>query len=45
MTKENPIYQQDEDTLKAWIDPHKLKKVEDLWYKDGRRVVTSIASE
>ena len=45
MTKENPIYQQDEDTLKAWIDPHKLKKVKDLWYKDGRRVVTSVASE
>ena len=36
MTKENPIYQQNEATLKAWIDPHKLKKVGDLWYKDGR---------
>ena len=45
MTRENPVYQQSKDTLKAWIDPQRLKKVEGLWYKDGRRVVTSIASE
>ena len=45
MTKENPMYQQNEDMLKAWIDPHKLKKVNDLWYKDSRQVVTSMASE
>ena len=45
MTKENPIYQQHEDILKPWIDPHKLKRVENLWYKDGRRVVTSAALE
>ena len=36
MTRENPIYQQDEDMLKAWIDPQHLKKVEGCWYKDGR---------
>ena len=45
MTKGNPIYQQNEDTLKGWIDPHKLKRVNELWYKDGRRVVTSEAPE
>ena len=45
MTKENPVYQQNEDILKPWVDPHKLKRVENLWYKDGRRVVTSTASE
>ena len=44
MTKKDPIYQQAEDTLKAWIDPHKLKKVDGSWYKDGRRVITSVAS-
>jgi hypothetical protein len=26
--------------LKAWIDPHQLKKHQDIWYKDGRQVVT-----
>ena len=45
MIKETPIYQQDEDMLKAWIDPQCLKKVEGLWYKDSRQVVTSAASE
>ena len=45
MMKENPVYQQDKDTLKVWVDSHKLKKVEDTWYKDGRQVVTSAASE
>ena len=44
MMKKDPIYQQDEETLKGWIDPHKLKKVDDSWYKDGRRVITSAAS-
>ena len=45
MTRENPIYQQDEEMLKAWIDPQRLKKVEGWWYKDGRRVVTNTTSE
>ena len=31
---------QNEKTLKPWIDAHRLKKIEDTWYKDGRRVVT-----
>ncbi len=40
MEPQDPIYQQDEDLLKPWIDTHKLKKVEGTWYKDGRCVVT-----
>src|ERR1700744_885632 len=31
---------QDEETLQAWIEPMHLKKIEGIWYKDGRRVVT-----
>ena len=27
---------QDEETLKPWVDPHKLKKVNGIWYKEGR---------
>ena len=45
MTKESLIYQQDEAVLKVWVDPHKLKKVGDLWYKDGRQVVTGTTTE
>ena len=31
---------QDEETLRPWIDLHKLKRVNNVWYKDGRRIVT-----
>ena len=31
---------QDEETLKPWVNPHKLKRINDIWYKEGRRVVT-----
>jgi hypothetical protein len=31
---------QEESTLKPWIDPHQLKQHQGVWYKDGRRVVT-----
>ena len=41
MTKEHPIYEQDEAILKPWVDLHHLKKINDMWYKDGRRVVTN----
>ena len=41
MEKANPIYKQDKAILQPWIDPHKLKKVEGTWYKDGRRVITN----
>ena len=31
---------QNEEILKPWIDPHRLKRVNSVWYKEGRRVVT-----
>jgi len=37
---EDPIYQQDEDVLKLWVDAHRLKRIEGTWYKEGKRVVT-----
>ncbi len=36
----DPVYAQDEELLKPWINTHHLKKVEGVWYKEGRRVVT-----
>ena len=33
--------EQDEELLKPWIYPHKLKCVNGVWYKEGRRIVTS----
>ena len=41
MKKAHPIYKQDEAILQPWIDPHKLKRIEGMWYKDGRQVVTN----
>ena len=32
--------EQDKGTLRPWVDPHKLKRVNNVWYKEGRRVVT-----
>jgi len=40
MEATDPIYAQDKELLKPWINAHRLKKVEGIWYKDGRRVVT-----
>ena len=40
MMIEHPVYEQDEDVLHPLIKPHGLKKLQDTWYKDGRRVVT-----
>ena len=40
MEAADPIYAQDKTILKAWVDAHRLKKIEGVWYKDGRRVVT-----
>jgi len=40
MEAADPIYAQDEEMIKPWIDAHQLKKVKGTWYKDGRRVVT-----
>ncbi len=40
MEATDPIYAQDEELLKPWINAHHLKKVEGVWYKEGRRMVT-----
>ena len=32
--------EQDEELLKPWVDPHKLKHVNGVWYKEGRCVIT-----
>ncbi len=40
MEAADPIYTQDEELIKPWVNTHRLKKVEGTWYKDGRRVVT-----
>src|SRR6266702_2243005 len=40
MEAEDPIYTQNKELIKPWIDTHHLKKVEGTWYKDGRCVVT-----
>ncbi len=31
----DPMYKQDEDILKPWVDAHQLKKVNKTWYKEG----------
>jgi hypothetical protein len=33
-------HHQNEERLKPWIDPHQLKCLNGLWYKEGRVVVT-----
>jgi len=40
MEAADPVYAQDEEILKPWIDAHQLKKIEGTWYKDGQCVVT-----
>jgi hypothetical protein len=39
------INDQEESILKPWIDLHELKKVEGVWYKNVRRVVTTNSGE
>ncbi len=40
METTDPIYAQDEELLKPWINAHHLKKIEGVWYREGRHVVT-----
>ena len=40
VTIANNKEEQDKETLKPWVDPHKLKRVNEVWYKEGRWVVT-----
>ena len=30
MAIEHPVYEQDKELLKEWVDPHQLKKIEGL---------------
>ena len=32
--------EQDNDVLKLWVDPHNLKQINGVWYKEGRCTVT-----
>jgi hypothetical protein len=31
-----------EQILTKWIDAHELKKIDEVWYKNGRRVITNL---
>ena len=33
--------EQDEGVINSWVDPHQLKKIDGVWQKDGRVVVTA----
>ena len=33
--------EQDEDVISSWVDPHQLRKIDGVWQKDGRMVVTA----
>jgi hypothetical protein len=33
---------QNEQVLTKWIDTHELKKIDGVWYKNGRRVITNV---
>ena len=36
----NKEEEQDKGILRPWVDPHKLKSINSVWYKEGRRVIT-----
>jgi hypothetical protein len=40
MTPTNPSDAQDEAIICPWVDPHKLKKIDRIWYNEQQRVVT-----
>ena len=33
--------EQNKDVVSSWVDPHQLKKIDGVWQKDGRMVVTA----
>jgi hypothetical protein len=45
MTPANPSDAQYESIIQPWVDPHKLKKLNGVWYKEGQRVVTKGSKE
>ena len=40
-TKTGDGGEQDEDIIRSWVDPHQLKKIDGVWRKEGRIVVTT----
>ena len=36
---------QDKDTLLPWVNSHNLKKVLNMWYKEGRRIITAFTGD
>ena len=36
---------QHEDTIRRWVDPHRLKQIDGQWTKDNRRVITGPLEE
>ena len=40
-TKPEDREEQNEDVIGSWVDPHQLKKINGIWQKDGRTVVTA----
>ena len=45
VTITSPEEGQDDEILRPWIDPHKLKRVNNVWYKEGRRVITNTVED
>jgi hypothetical protein len=35
--------EQDEQVLTKWVDAHKPKKIDEVWYKNGRQVITNLS--
>ena len=40
-TKAGDEGEQDESVIRLWVDPHRLKKIDGVWRKEGRTVVTA----
>ena len=45
VTIASPEEGQNEETLRPWVDPHKLKCINDVWYKEGRCVITGSTAD
>ena len=40
-TKAGDGEEQDEGIIRSWVNPHQLKRINGVWQKEGRRVVTA----
>ena len=45
MTIVSDEQKQEEETVKPWVDPHKLKCINGIWYKEGRCVITGVLDD